>query len=696
MYPRRDRTDAALSTSTIIDKNRGDKPPRPRNCFILYRSDKVEEIRKQAQRDKMQKDISKIVAGESMSWRALLSLFGAYLADEDDVLYSPPFAELWRSEPQSVKDEYARRADIEREEHLIKYPGYVYQPTRKDKPAEEEPSPLKRSGSARPRNANGSQLSRSTPASAVARSRFTSSTEEEEDMSEFDERSKSPSPSKASRSRTPLRQSRIPVPASVNKGSTYSTPAKKASQIPVRQLSIPVSTQRPVQSAKRATAIAKNAADFASQRGLAQTSARTMPASSRMSKSQSTPSNVVPYHTSSVAQTPSAPRYAKPTAASMSKSFSQPLPAMDQSSRSTPVHPQHQYAAYSHIKHPLPQGPLPIGPLHNGTLEQTMTSTPVDQQRIVFPDMSTQDASIREIGPAQGRLSTTRPIHQRSQTFQPMQSTTSASDTPSRVPSMRRMKTSPPQTQTKHNEESAGAIPDGFVIGGKLYPYDNVEEAMKAYQASTVQKPLTRIASNHSTNSNGPVQEIMMPAQTMYSQQQLQSQIPMQYCAQPGQNYVIGVAPDGQQIPLLLSQPESVTTYQPWQSVPAFMPSSTQATPSTGFAYEFAQSADPLQQFDYNSLYTPNTANSNMSNMPLSGTNWFPQQSPSNQGLDSSQYLITNDPTLGGTSPTFYLNDANGQQQAYTLAGPSVSVEVGNDTTFAPMQETFQQQWTSA
>lgn len=54
-----------MSFLFLIDKDRGGKPPRPPNCFILYRSDKVEEIRakQQLSKEKMQKDISKLVAG---------------------------------------------------------------------------------------------------------------------------------------------------------------------------------------------------------------------------------------------------------------------------------------------------------------------------------------------------------------------------------------------------------------------------------------------------------------------------------------------------------------------------------------------------------------------------------------------------------------------------------------------------------
>jgi hypothetical protein len=66
------QTPDCLSFGTLLlisaqnsDKKRGDKPPRPPNCFMLYRSDKVEEIkaRHANQKEKMQKDISKLVAG---------------------------------------------------------------------------------------------------------------------------------------------------------------------------------------------------------------------------------------------------------------------------------------------------------------------------------------------------------------------------------------------------------------------------------------------------------------------------------------------------------------------------------------------------------------------------------------------------------------------------------------------------------
>lgn len=42
---------------------------------------------------------------------------------------------MWRNEPQVVKDEYKRRADAERAQHALNYPGYQYQPR---KPSEKK------------------------------------------------------------------------------------------------------------------------------------------------------------------------------------------------------------------------------------------------------------------------------------------------------------------------------------------------------------------------------------------------------------------------------------------------------------------------------------------------------------------------------------------------------------------------------
>lgn len=570
-----------------------------------------------------------------------------------------------------------------REEHLLKYPGYVYQPTRKDKPVDEDFSPLKRSGSMR----SQTNLSRSAPASRVQHSR---SNTLEDDTSDIDERAQSPTPSKASRSRTPLKQSRIPVPMSLNKGATYRPSQRQPVQSQGGQSSISGSVRKPVQANRPGASIVKTAADFANQCGLLDPSSfnsNSAPVSTAMAKSRSAPSHTA----SSVAQTPSAPRYAKSTAASMSKSLSQPVATCTQTaSQTASVHPQHQYAAYSHLQQPMPQDPNQMVASRAGLFEQMLSSTPTNRQRLVFPDVTPPEGQhsngrpVQRLASGSGQQpSAGRPHHQRAHTIQPAIDCT-GSATPSRAPSMRRMKTSPPQ-----GTAASPAIPDGFVIGGKLYPYENVEEAMKAFQsaAPTPQKSTNRILSNHSNASNGPVQEIAMPMPSASEQQHQQPQ----FYAPPAQNYVIGIAPDGQQIPLLLSQPQSVTTFAPWQSVPAFTPSSTLATPSTGFAYDFGQSQDSLQTFDYNSVFTPNTANSNVSTMPLSGTTWFPQQSSGNVDMATSNFLVTNDPTLGGISPTFYLNDANGQQQAYTLAGPPVSVDIGEVTDFTPSQGNVQQ-----
>ncbi|KAH9828829.1 uncharacterized protein C8Q71DRAFT_453437 [Rhodofomes roseus] len=83
----------------------GPQPRRPPNAWILYRSDKLRELT--AQRDpsapkRLQADISKEIA------------------------------DFWKTEDPEVKREYERIADIKKQEHMQAYPGYKFQPVKKE------------------------------------------------------------------------------------------------------------------------------------------------------------------------------------------------------------------------------------------------------------------------------------------------------------------------------------------------------------------------------------------------------------------------------------------------------------------------------------------------------------------------------------------------------------------------------------
>lgn len=78
------------------------KAPRPCNAFILYRQAKRAEIR--AKHCKLHSsEISKVAA------------------------------EMWKHEPETVRQQFARKADEEKLMHAYAYPGYKYQPQRKRK-----------------------------------------------------------------------------------------------------------------------------------------------------------------------------------------------------------------------------------------------------------------------------------------------------------------------------------------------------------------------------------------------------------------------------------------------------------------------------------------------------------------------------------------------------------------------------------
>ncbi|KAI0044992.1 HMG-box, partial [Auriscalpium vulgare] len=82
-----------------------EKPPRPRNAWILYRSDMVKNLPdlEPGQPKRPQADASKAIAV------------------------------MWKGETAEIRAEYQRQAEREKEEHAIKYPGYRFLPRKKDK-----------------------------------------------------------------------------------------------------------------------------------------------------------------------------------------------------------------------------------------------------------------------------------------------------------------------------------------------------------------------------------------------------------------------------------------------------------------------------------------------------------------------------------------------------------------------------------
>ncbi|KAJ7292170.1 high mobility group box domain-containing protein, partial [Mycena rebaudengoi] len=72
--------------------------PRPANAWILYRSDKIKELRKGTP----QRDLSKQVSA------------------------------LWRNERPDVRAWYEKRAEEKKQEHRRMYPDYRFQPVKKE------------------------------------------------------------------------------------------------------------------------------------------------------------------------------------------------------------------------------------------------------------------------------------------------------------------------------------------------------------------------------------------------------------------------------------------------------------------------------------------------------------------------------------------------------------------------------------
>ena len=77
--------------------------PRPPNAWILYRSDRLKELPPLAQGERRaQADVSRMIS------------------------------RMWKNETDETRQHYERLADEKKAEHSIKYPGYRFQPMKKE------------------------------------------------------------------------------------------------------------------------------------------------------------------------------------------------------------------------------------------------------------------------------------------------------------------------------------------------------------------------------------------------------------------------------------------------------------------------------------------------------------------------------------------------------------------------------------
>ncbi|OBZ68333.1 Silenced mating-type M-specific polypeptide Mc [Grifola frondosa] len=89
----------------IHQSSSSDKPPRPSNAWIIYRSEKQREMKALQDPTKPkrpQAEVSKIIGA------------------------------MWKAEPDSVKAHYDRLAELEKHEHKKQYPSYRFQPMKKE------------------------------------------------------------------------------------------------------------------------------------------------------------------------------------------------------------------------------------------------------------------------------------------------------------------------------------------------------------------------------------------------------------------------------------------------------------------------------------------------------------------------------------------------------------------------------------
>lgn len=93
-------------TPTAIAMAKPIAPPRPPNAWILYRSDKLRELPPAPPGERRaQSDVSRLIST------------------------------MWKQETDATRQYYERLADEKKQEHSIKYPGYRFQPMKKEEKA---------------------------------------------------------------------------------------------------------------------------------------------------------------------------------------------------------------------------------------------------------------------------------------------------------------------------------------------------------------------------------------------------------------------------------------------------------------------------------------------------------------------------------------------------------------------------------
>ncbi|KAA1094772.1 mating type [Puccinia graminis f. sp. tritici] len=124
----------------VSSKNKEEKLPRPPNSWILYRSDKIVEMKSQHNG----------------------------LAQ---CLLSKEIATRWRNESQEVKSDYEKKAEVIKAEHAIKYPDYKYSPKRRKMNETSKDGQKKLIDPVSPLGKRKESSSSSGPKSSVSRSR---------------------------------------------------------------------------------------------------------------------------------------------------------------------------------------------------------------------------------------------------------------------------------------------------------------------------------------------------------------------------------------------------------------------------------------------------------------------------------------------------------------------------------------------
>ncbi|KAJ1552963.1 hypothetical protein HK405_009399, partial [Cladochytrium tenue] len=108
---------------------RAKKIPRPCNAFMLYRKDRQPEL--------VQSSAAATAAAMASASASESGGGGGAVQARSSKDFSRLIGDMWRDEPEHVKDEYRRRAELAREEHKRKYPDYKYSPHAKKRFADE-------------------------------------------------------------------------------------------------------------------------------------------------------------------------------------------------------------------------------------------------------------------------------------------------------------------------------------------------------------------------------------------------------------------------------------------------------------------------------------------------------------------------------------------------------------------------------